>query len=119
MGSCSASMAAGRPSDAACDHGIDATGLENFRVCETMGFLKPDMPVVDFAEWIKGSRSDKIRPMARHWAEVGFGTPGVMHLFYVVKILLYILAAWLIVLSTAGVDGFTDVRSRYAQPIVY
>ena len=31
--------------------------------------------------------------MARHWAEVGFGTPVVLHLFYVVKILLYILAA--------------------------
>ena len=31
--------------------------------------------------------------MARHWAEVGFGTPVVLHLFYVVKILLYVLGA--------------------------
>ena len=30
--------------------------------------------------------------MARHWAEVGFGTPVVIQLFYVVKILLYIWA---------------------------
>ena len=84
-----------------------------------MGFLKPDMPVVDFAEWSKGTRSEKIRPMAQHWAEVGFGTPVVMHLFYVVKILLYVLAAWLIVLSTDGIDGFTNVGGWYDEPIVY
>ncbi|MDZ4266406.1 MAG: DUF3556 domain-containing protein, partial [Mycobacterium sp.] len=84
-----------------------------------MGFLKQDAPVVDYEQWSKGTRAERIVPMARHWAEVGFGTPVVMHLFYVVKILLYVLAAWLIVLSTAGIDGFTDVGSWYAEPIVY
>ncbi|OBF81879.1 hypothetical protein A5791_04715 [Mycobacterium sp. 852002-51163_SCH5372311] len=84
-----------------------------------MGFLKPDLPQVDIAEWRKGTRSEKIRPMARHWAEVGFGTPVALHLFYVVKILLYILVAWLIVLTTNGINGFTDVKSWYAEPIVF
>ena len=84
-----------------------------------MGFLKQDTPVVDYAEWSKGSRAEKIVPMARHWAEVGFGTPVVMHLFYVVKILLYVLVAWLIVLTTTGIDGFTSVASWYAEPIVF
>lgn len=88
-----------------------------------MGFLKQDVPVVDYAEWSKGTRAEKIVPMARHWAQVGFGTPVVLHLFYVAKILLYILGAWLIVLSTAGIGdfsaGFTDVASWYAEPIVY
>jgi hypothetical protein len=84
-----------------------------------MGFLKPDLPVVDFAEWSKGTRSDKIRPMARHWAEVGFGTPVALHLFYVVKILLYVLGAWLFALATRGIDGFTDVGSWWSAPIVF
>jgi hypothetical protein len=84
-----------------------------------MGFLKQDAPVVDYEEWSKGTRAQKIVPMARHWAEVGFGTPGVLHLFYVVKILLYILAAWLIALTTKGIDGFTNVASWYAEPIVF
>jgi hypothetical protein len=84
-----------------------------------MGFLKQDAPVVDYEQWSKGTRAEKIVPMARHWAEVGFGTPGVLHLFYVVKILLYILAAWLIVLTTQGIDGFTNVASWYAEPIVF
>lgn len=84
-----------------------------------MGFLKQDAPVVDFEQWSKGTRAEKIVPMARHWAEVGFGTPVVLHLFYVVKILLYTLGAWLVALSTTGIDGFTNVASWYNEPIVF
>ena len=84
-----------------------------------MGFLKQDAPVVDYREWSQGTRAQKIVPMARHWAEVGFGTPVVLHLFYVVKILLYVLAAWLFALATKGIDGFTNVAQWYAEPIVF
>ena len=75
-----------------------------------MGFLKPDLPQLDIDEWSKGSRSEKIRPMAKHWAEVGFGTPVVLHLFYVVKILLYILFAWLFASTTNGLAGSPTSR---------
>ncbi|WP_099023990.1 DUF3556 domain-containing protein [Mycolicibacterium palauense] len=84
-----------------------------------MGFLKQQVPVIDFEEWSKGTRAQKIVPMARHWAEVGFGTPVALHLFYVLKIGLYVLGAWLVALSTTGIDGFTDVGSWYAEPIVF
>ncbi len=84
-----------------------------------MGFLKQDTPVIDFAEWSKGTRAEKIVPMARHWAETGFGTPVALHLFYVVKIGLYILGGWLIALSTKGIDGFTNVASWWTEPIVF
>lgn len=82
-----------------------------------MGFLKPDLPVVDFAEWSRGSRAEKIRPMARHWAEVGFGTPIALHLFYVAKILLYILGGWLVARGTAGLDGLG--AQWWTEPIVF
>jgi transmembrane protein DUF3556 len=84
-----------------------------------MGLLKPDLPVVDFAEWSKGTRAERIRPLARHWAEVGFGTPVVLHLFYVVKILLYVLAGALFAVATSGIDGLTNVTSWYDEPIVF
>ncbi len=57
--------------------------------------------------------------MARHWAEVGFGTPVVLHLFYVVKILLYILVGWLFALATKGIDGFTNIGQWWSEPIVF
>jgi hypothetical protein len=87
-----------------------------------MGFLKQETPLINFEEWSKGTRAEKIIPMARHWAEVGFGTPVVLHLFYVVKIGLYILAAWLLALTTKGLGGlagFTNVAHWYAEPIVF
>jgi hypothetical protein len=84
-----------------------------------MGFLKQEAPVIDFGEWSKGTRAEKIRPMARHWAEIGFGTPVALHLFYVVKIGLYVLGAWLFALATKGIDGFTNVGSWWSEPIVF
>ncbi|MEB3051531.1 DUF3556 domain-containing protein [Mycolicibacter sp. MYC123] len=87
-----------------------------------MGFLKQDTPQIDFEEWSKGTRAERIKPMARHWAEVGFGTPVLLHLFYVVKIALYVLGAWLICLTTAGIGdlaGFASVAHWYAEPIVF
>ncbi|MEV6138086.1 DUF3556 domain-containing protein [Nocardia sp. NPDC051990] len=84
-----------------------------------MGFLEPDLPVVDMAEWSKGTRSERIRPMARHWAEVGFGTPVALHLFYAGKVCLYILGGWLIALSTKGIDGFANIDAWWSEPIVF
>ncbi|MFZ1162261.1 DUF3556 domain-containing protein [Mycobacterium sp.] len=84
-----------------------------------MGFLKQETPQIDFEEWSKGTRAEKIIPMARHWAEVGFGTPVLLHLFYVLKIALYVLAAWLLALTTTGIDGFTNIADWYAEPIVF
>ncbi|HUS22913.1 MAG TPA: DUF3556 domain-containing protein [Aeromicrobium sp.] len=84
-----------------------------------MGFLKQDAPTVDYASWSRGTRAEKIRPMAEHWAEVGFGTPVVLHLFYVAKVAAYVLGGWLVALSTAGVDGFFNVQAWYAEPIVF
>lgn len=84
-----------------------------------MGFLKQEVPVVDFEEWNKGTRSEKIRPMAEHWAEVGFGTPVALHLFYVLKILAYIAVAALFALATSGIDGWTNIGQWWTEPIVF
>ncbi|BEH78039.1 hypothetical protein YM3MPS_38420 [Mycobacterium pseudoshottsii] len=59
-----------------------------------MGFIQPNLPVVDMAEWSKGTRAQRIVPMARHIAENGFGTPLVMPVMYGIKIVLYILGAY-------------------------
>ncbi len=84
-----------------------------------MGFLKQEVPVVDFDEWSKGTRAEKIRPMAKHWAEVGFGTPVALHLFYVLKILAYIGVAILFALATRGIDGLGTIGQWWTEPIVF
>ena len=73
-----------------------------------MGFLKQDVPDIDFAQWSTGTRAEKIKPMARHWAEVGFGTPVALHLFHVLKILAYV-----------GVGALFAIGHSWSDPIVF
>jgi Transmembrane protein of unknown function (DUF3556) len=84
-----------------------------------MGFVQPNLPVVDMTEWSKKPRAERVVPMVRHIAENGFGTPLIMHVMYGIKIALYILGAWLFAWSTNGIDGFTNVAAWWTEPIVF
>ncbi len=84
-----------------------------------MGFLTPDLPQLDLPAWRQGTRSERIRPLAQHLVEHGFGTPYVVHLGYVLKIGLYVLGGMLFALSTTGIDGLTQVGSWWHEPVVF
>ena len=84
-----------------------------------MGFLQPNLPQLDLEEWRRGTRNERMRPLIRHLCEVGFGTPDVVFLFYVLKICLYLLGAMAFALTTSGIDGFTDVGSWWSEPVVF
>lgn len=84
-----------------------------------MGFLKQELPAIDLAEWSKGSRAEKIRPMAQHWASVGRGTSGLVHLLYAVKVVLYVIGGLLFATATDGIDGILDFQSWWLEPIVF
>jgi transmembrane protein DUF3556 len=73
-----------------------------------MGFLQPNLPEVDDA-WRAGTRAERMRPMARHVAEVGFGTPDVVFLMYLLKIGLYAGGGLAFALLTPGIDEITAV----------
>ncbi len=84
-----------------------------------LGFLQPNLPVVDLDEWSKGTRSERIRPIAQHLAESGFGAPDVVYLAYLLKIGLYVFVGILFALSTKGIDGLTNIGSWWSEPIVF
>ncbi len=84
-----------------------------------MGFLQPNLPDLDLEAWRRGTRNERLRPLVRHLCEVGFGTPDVVYVFYVVKIGLYLLGAMAFALATAGVDGFFAVDEWWSEPIVF
>ena len=60
-----------------------------------------------------------MKPLARHFCEVGFGSPDVVTVVYVVKIVLYALVGWLFFLSTPGVDGFTAFTTWWDSPALF
>jgi hypothetical protein len=84
-----------------------------------MGFIQPNLPVVDMAEWSKGTRAERVVPMMRHIAENGFGTPLIMPMLYGLKIVLYVLGAWLFAWSTKDIGDFTNVAAWWTEPIVF
>lgn len=84
-----------------------------------MGFIQPNLPVVEIAEWSKRPRAQRVVPMMQHIAANGFGTPLIMHVMYGIKILLYVLGAWVLAWTTTGIGGFTDVASWWTEPIVF
>ncbi|MAS56617.1 DUF3556 domain-containing protein [Nocardioides sp.] len=84
-----------------------------------MGFLQPNLPQLDLESWRRGTRNERMRPLVAHLCEVGFGTPDVVYLFYVVKIGLYLLGAMAFAVATAGVDGLFSVGDWWSEPIVF
>ncbi len=84
-----------------------------------MGFLAPNTADIDVQQWRTRPYHQRIRPLAQHWALHGFGTPGIVHLLYLVKITAYALGGIAVVSATPGVGGITDFGSWWAEPIVY
>lgn len=81
-----------------------------------MGFLQPNLPVVDHDVWDHQSRQDRMRPLAHHFAEHGFGTPDVVVLVYLVKMVVFVAIGWMLVLSTPGIDGWLDPAAWWRRP---
>ncbi|MDC0771575.1 DUF3556 domain-containing protein [Streptomyces sp. HD] len=84
-----------------------------------MGFLAPNTADVDLQQWRSRPYQQRIRPLAEHWTLHGFGTPGIVHLLYLVKITAYALGGIAVVSATPGVGGIADFGSWWAEPIVY
>ncbi|MEU2584118.1 DUF3556 domain-containing protein [Streptomyces avermitilis] len=84
-----------------------------------MGFLAPNMADVDIRQWRTRPYQQRIRPLAEHWAGHGFGTPGIVHLLYLVKLTAYALGGIAVVSVTPGVGSVAHVGSWWAEPLVY
>ena len=84
-----------------------------------MGFLTPNLPVIDIQQWREGSRSERLKPMVRHIAENGMGNPDVIYIVYTIKIGLYVLGGILFALATKGIDGWSNIGTWWSEPIVF
>ena len=78
-----------------------------------MGFTQPHFPDLDLEAWGQGDRSERIRPMATHVAQHGFGTPDVVYVLYAFKIAFYVLVGWAFAASTPGPFAWDDPTVFY------
>lgn len=84
-----------------------------------MGFITPAPPPVDIDEWKQLPHLEKIRPLAQDWAINGFGTPTAVYLLYAVKLVIYVVAAALIISATSGLGGLGHLSDWWTLPIVF
>ncbi|MFB7718972.1 DUF3556 domain-containing protein [Nocardia sp. NPDC056100] len=85
-----------------------------------MGFKTGDFPPVDTGTFLELPLRERIRTLALHWVEYGFGTPKMVHTIYLAKVLvLYMFGGVLIATATSGAGPFWDVAHWWNEPIVY
>ncbi|MGW5918606.1 DUF3556 domain-containing protein [Nocardia fluminea] len=85
-----------------------------------MGFKTGDFPPVDTDTFLDLPLRERMRTLALHWAEYGFGTPKMIHTVYLVKVLvLYIIGGIAVATATSGTGPFWDVAQWWNQPVVY
>jgi hypothetical protein len=85
-----------------------------------VGFKTADMPPVDPAQYESMPFMERMRMLATHWAEYGFGGPKSNHMLYIYKLAVYVFGGIAVVgLTTPGLGGFGDFASWWGEPIVY
>ncbi|MFT4087908.1 MAG: DUF3556 domain-containing protein [Gordonia sp. (in: high G+C Gram-positive bacteria)] len=84
-----------------------------------MGFKEGDFPPVDPPAFLQQPLRERVRTLATHWGEYGFGTPKMVHVIYLLKVgVLYIVAGVCLATLTSGLDPLS-IGEWWNQPIVY
>ncbi len=85
-----------------------------------MGFINPSTPPMPPDEFLRLPLQERIRVLTTHWVEDGFGTPRVLHVVYVLKMLglYFAVGLWITASTTAGVE-FTEPGTWFDNIVVY
>ena len=85
-----------------------------------MGFKTGNFPPVDLETFTDKPLQERVKALALHWVEYGFGSPKMIPTTYVVKLLfLYLGVGLTLVTLTSGVGAPWAVVSWWNEPIVY
>ncbi|GAB3681199.1 DUF3556 domain-containing protein [Saccharopolyspora sp. TS4A08] len=85
-----------------------------------MGFKTADFPPVDVETFLDKPLRERMKTLALHWVEYGFGSPKMIHTTYGLKVLLlYILGGTALATWTSGAGPFWDVLAWWDEPVVY
>lgn len=85
-----------------------------------MGFKTAEMPPADPAEFGKLPFMERMKLLAIHWCEYGFGGPKEINMLYVYKLVIYIgMGLTLVWATTPHLGSMTAIGSWWKEPIVY
>lgn len=85
-----------------------------------MALTQPHLPAFDPDEFLRKPLLERMRILAIDWAENGFGSPRMVHLIYIVKLVVFFAIGGITVATaTSGLPAFWHVTQWWNQPIVY
>lgn len=85
-----------------------------------MGLKTGDFPPVDVETFLDEPLMVRMKALSLHWAEYGFGTPKMVHIIYVMKMLvLYMFGGLVIITYTSGLGDFWQISHFWSAPIFY
>jgi len=84
------------------------------------GLINPSPQPVPPEEFVTYPLQDRVRILAANWVEDGFGTPRMLHIVYILKMLglYFAVGLWITSMTTAGVE-FTDPSTWFDNIVVY
>lgn len=85
-----------------------------------MGFKEGNFPPVDVETFLDRPLQERVKALALHWVDYGFGSPKMIPTIYIVKVLfLYVIGGAAVATWTSGVGPFWEVTQWWNVPIVY
>ncbi|MEU2032533.1 DUF3556 domain-containing protein [Nocardia amamiensis] len=85
-----------------------------------MGFKTAAFPPVNVETFLDQPLGERMKTLALHWVEYGFGTPKMIHTIYLLKVLLVsVLGGVALATWSSGVGPFWDVSAWWNEPVVY
>lgn len=85
-----------------------------------MGLTTGNFPPVDVDTFLDQPLMTRMRALATHWAEYGFGAPKITHVVYVAKLLvLYVIGGLVVASATSGLGAPWHLQHFWAAPILY
>lgn len=85
-----------------------------------MGFKTAEFPPVDTETFLEQPLMDRMKTLALHWCEHGFGTPKMVHTVYLMKLTFFYIGLGLVLATTTShLPAFWHITQWWNEPVVY
>ena len=84
-----------------------------------MGFMTGNFPPVDPATFMGKPYQERLKTLTRHWVEYGFGSPKVIMVMYLLKLVFFYAVGGILVATLTSHLNPLDPSAWFFQPIFY
>ena len=84
-----------------------------------MGFMTGNFPPVDPATFMDRPYQERLKTLTRHWVEYGFGSPKVIMVMYLLKLVFFYVVGGVLVATLTSHLNPLDPSAWFFQPVFY